>query len=104
MQAKVKRIVTTKGEEGTPSKATAVEIEGKTLEADFVLMAVGVAPATAFLKSSGFELQKDGAIKVDEYLRVPNTDGVYAIGDIALHPQANGEFLRIEHWNVGRLY
>lgn len=100
MQAKVKGITTTTPEEGTSLKATAVDIEGATLEADFVLMAVGVAPATSFLKDTGIELQKDGGIKTDEYLRVPGADGVYAIGDIALHPQANGEYLRIEHWNV----
>lgn len=75
--------------------------EETTLEADFVVMGVGVAPATKFLKDSGFELEKDGGVKVDEYLRVLGKDNVYAIGDIAHFPQAEtGEVRRIEHWNV----
>jgi len=39
---------------------------------------------------------------VDEYLRVPGVDGVYAVGDIAVYPESGvtGEMRRIEHWNV----
>jgi len=61
---------------------------------------VGVAPATSFLKDSGIPLQRDGGIKVDEYLKVPGLDGIYAIGDIAHFPQIDGESRRVEHWNV----
>ncbi|THG96203.1 hypothetical protein EW026_g5580 [Hermanssonia centrifuga] len=76
-----------------------------TLPADAVIMGVGVAPATEYLKASkGFDnlVDKSGAIVVDEYLRVKGLDGsVFAIGDIAMYPQpGTGEMRRIEHWNV----
>jgi len=74
---------------------------GPTLEADFVIMGVGVAPATGFLKDSGFTLEKDGGVKVDEYLRVVGQQDVYAVGDIAVFPQTETSVhRRIEHWNV----
>lgn len=67
--------------DGEGKLATGVVVNGETLPADFVVMGVGVAPATSFLKdSSGFQLEKDGGIKVDEFLRVGGLDGVYAIG------------------------
>lgn len=56
----------------------------ESLAADVVIMGVGVAPATEYLKASkGFEnlVDKSGAITVDEFLRVKGLDGsVYAIG------------------------
>jgi NADPH-dependent 2,4-dienoyl-CoA reductase/sulfur reductase-like enzyme len=67
-------------------------------------MGVGVAPATQFLKGSGIELERDGAVKVDKFLRVrsgKDTKNIYAIGDIAMYPQQQSdEDVRIEHWNV----
>ncbi|KAF5392383.1 hypothetical protein D9757_001502 [Collybiopsis confluens] len=89
--------------EDNPSLVAGVVVNGETLPADFVIMGVGVAPATEFLKESGIELEKDGSIQVDEYLRVTklpsSVEGVFAIGDVALYPRA-GELVRIEHWNV----
>jgi NADH dehydrogenase FAD-containing subunit len=41
-----------------------------------------VAPATEFLKQSGFQLEKDGGIKVDQYLKVQGQDNVYAVGGL----------------------
>jgi NADPH-dependent 2,4-dienoyl-CoA reductase/sulfur reductase-like enzyme len=59
-----------------------VVVNGTTLPADFVIMGVGVAPATQYLKGSGVELEKDGGIRVDKYLRVKTEDtkNVFAIG------------------------
>ena len=80
--------------------------DGTTLEADLVVLGVGVAPATQFLKSSGISLEKDGAITVDETFAVKGQDSVYAIGDIAKYPYhgpgGNGTPVRIEHWNVAQ--
>ncbi|KAI0297246.1 flavoprotein [Multifurca ochricompacta] len=74
---------------------------GETLSADLVIMGVGVRPATDYLKASGWELEKDGSVKVDELLRVTDRVGVYAIGDIATYPQLPvGTYRRVEHWNV----
>lgn len=71
------------------------------LPANLVIMGTGVAPATDFLKDSTFTLEKDGGIKVDEYLRVMAHSNIYAVGDIAHYPQApDGQQRRVEHWNV----
>ncbi|KAI0067379.1 flavoprotein [Artomyces pyxidatus] len=87
-----------------PGQSALTEVElatGEVLPADAIVMGVGVRPATDYLKNSGWQLEKDGGIKVDEYLRVPGIQNVYAIGDIATYPQlATGGFKRIEHWNV----
>jgi apoptosis-inducing factor 3 len=121
MKSGVEKIIASSDSES--KLATGVVVNGQTLPADFIIMGVGVAPATSFLKDSGIPLQRDGGIKVDEYLRVPGLDEVYAIGerpllrkhattcllaycglhvigDIAHFPQINGESRRIEHWNV----
>ncbi|PIL29845.1 hypothetical protein GSI_08052 [Ganoderma sinense ZZ0214-1] len=106
MQSKIEKIVPS-GQDS--SLAGSVVIQGSsgestTLEADVVVMGVGVAPATEYLKNSkGFEqvVGRDGAVQVDEFLKVKGIDSVYAIGDIALYPQpGTGELRRIEHWNV----
>jgi len=100
MKTKIDKIVASSE---NPNLASGVVVNGETLPADFVIMGVGVAPATEYLKDSGIQLEKDGGIRVDEYLRVrtgPDTKDVYAVGDIAIYPQQNGEETRIEHWNV----
>lgn len=98
LKTQVEKIVPS---ESDPSLAAGVVVNGETLPADFIVMGVGVAPATEFLKQSGFQLEKDGGIKVDQYLKVQGQDNVYAVGDIAWYPQQKtGESRRIEHWNV----
>lgn len=101
MKSQVSKIIPSAAD---PSKAGTILVGEQQLPADVVVMGVGVAPATEFLKSShGFEsaLDKSGAVLVDEYLRVKGLDNVYAIGDIAMYPQpGTGELRRIEHWNV----
>ncbi|KAH9178408.1 flavoprotein [Lactarius sanguifluus] len=81
---------------------TKVELAtGEILSADVIIMGVGVRPATDYLKASGWELERDGSVKVDEVLRVPGRADVYAIGDIATYPQLpSGTYRRVEHWNV----
>lgn len=60
---------------------------GQVLEADVVILGVGVAPATEFLKENkSVKLEDDGSIKVDERFAVAGLDGVFAIGDIATYP------------------
>ncbi len=79
-------------------KVRAVVLEnGERLEADLVVVGVGVKPATGFLE--GVDLHKDGGVIVDEHLRA--ADGVYAAGDIAYFPHPlTGERQRIEHWRT----
>jgi dihydrolipoamide dehydrogenase len=55
----------------------------QTLEADVVLIAIGVAPNTESLglETAGVQTDKRGFIVVDEYLRT-SAPGIYAIGDV----------------------
>jgi NADPH-dependent 2,4-dienoyl-CoA reductase/sulfur reductase-like enzyme len=83
--------------------------DGTKLDADLVILGVGVAPATEYLKgNSEVMLEQDGSLKVDERYLVPGLEGVYAIGDIATHPYrgpgggSGSKFVRIEHWNVAQ--
>ncbi|KAI9682164.1 MAG: hypothetical protein M1817_000218 [Caeruleum heppii] len=91
------------------SKVGAVHLKGgKQIPADLVILGVGVAPATEFLKEAKeITLEKDGSIKTDESFQVAGLDGaVYAIGDIATFPYhgpgSDGSYTRIEHWNVAQ--
>lgn len=88
--------------ESNSSHVGSVQVKGQDpLPANLVVMGTGVAPATQFLKDSGFQLEKDGGIVVDEYLRVKGQDHIYAIGDIAHYTQYPDKFQRrVEHWNV----
>lgn len=56
---------------------------GRLLEADMWFRAYGSAAATGFLSEDYDEVRHyDGTIRVDEYLRVMDHPGVWAIGDI----------------------
>ncbi|PWN51726.1 FAD/NAD(P)-binding domain-containing protein [Violaceomyces palustris] len=72
----------------------------KRLDADVVILGVGVAPNTGFLKESGFTVEKDGGIAVDSKLRVEGQKDIFAVGDIAAYPTRASPHMRIEHWNV----
>lgn len=80
MKSKVKELQPS-GSDGSTVGAVVIDEGGPTLPADVVIMGVGVAPATGFLRESGFKLERDGGILVDEYLRVQGEDSVYAIGE-----------------------
>ncbi|MDD2466420.1 MAG: FAD-dependent oxidoreductase, partial [Desulfobulbus sp.] len=60
---------------------------GKTVEADLVLLSIGVKPNTAFLADSGIELGKRGHIITDDSLRT-SQEGIFAAGDAieVMHP------------------
>jgi NADPH-dependent 2,4-dienoyl-CoA reductase/sulfur reductase-like enzyme/nitrite reductase/ring-hydroxylating ferredoxin subunit len=74
----------------------AVLADGSRLEADCVVIGVGIRPAVDFLEGSG--LVKDGEVPVDGRLETP-FEGVFAAGDIALVPDGRtGEPRRVEHW------
>ena len=54
--------------------------DGTELTSDFVVLAIGVQPDTAFLKDSGIELDNRGYIKVNDSLQTSAKD-IYAVGD-----------------------
>lgn len=53
---------------------------GKKVSGDIAILAIGVAPDTAWLKDSGIELGERGHIVVDERMQT-SAEGVYAAGD-----------------------
>lgn len=81
--------------------------DGTVIDADLVILGVGVSPATEYLKDNdAISLQKDGSISVNENFEVNGLSDVYALGDIATYPyhgpNGNGKPVRIEHWNVAQ--
>ncbi|KAF1825499.1 uncharacterized protein K489DRAFT_408150 [Dissoconium aciculare CBS 342.82] len=100
-------------EKGEPSSKDSGKIggvllkDGTLLEADLVVLGVGVRPATDYAKDNdAVKLEKDGSFAVDESFAVKGLKDVFAIGDIATYPYhgpgGNGKPVRIEHWNVAQ--
>lgn len=61
-------------------KDTVVLESGKKVEAQAVVMAIGVLPETKLAVEAGLELGETGAIKVDQNYRTSDKD-IYAVGD-----------------------
>lgn len=53
---------------------------GRTLTADFAVLAIGIVPDTAFLEGSGIARNERGYIQVDAYMQT-SAASVYAVGD-----------------------
>ena len=83
--------------EGNGKVTRAVLENGTKLDADFVIVGIGVTPVTDFL--SGMDKAEDGGVKVDAGLKA--AEDVFAVGDIAQFPlKLTGERVRIEHWRL----
>lgn len=81
---------------GTGRVSAVVLDNGETLEADLVVVGIGVEPVTEYVK--GIALQADHSLSVDGHLAIHGS-GAYAAGDLATYPDREGT-VRIEHWKV----
>lgn len=68
---------------GDNAQVRGVKTDKRELEADMVLMAIGVRPNTALAREAGLEIGDFGAIIVDEYMRTSDPD-IFAGGDCCI--------------------
>ncbi|OAA59412.1 Pyridine nucleotide-disulfide oxidoreductase, FAD/NAD(P)-binding domain protein [Cordyceps fumosorosea ARSEF 2679] len=91
-----------------PSRVGAVLLkDGTRIDADLVILGVGVAPATEYLRDNAVvRLEEDGSLRTDDGFLVQGLKDVYAVGDIATYPYrgpgGDGRPTRVEHWNVAQ--
>ncbi len=71
--------------EGEDGAVTRVVTDKRTIDADLVVMAVGVSPNTALAKEAGIECDPRGAIKVNEFMQTNDAD-IYSGGDCVTIP------------------
>jgi len=69
--------------------------DGTSINANLVIMGVGVDPNVALAEAAGLSI--DDGIVVDDRLRTSAPD-IWAAGDTARYPNPDGGHMRVEHW------
>lgn len=83
--------------EGNEQVEAVVLDDGERLPADFVVIGIGVRPASKQIE--GLPLEQDGGVTVDAGLKLAGN--VWAAGDIARFPEhISNQSQRIEHWRL----
>lgn len=82
--------------DGDEPRVTGVELaDGSVVDADVVVVGIGVEPTTDWLEDSGLEIRN--GVVADATLHV--ADNVVAAGDVARwHDEDQGGDIRVEHW------
>lgn len=66
---------------------------GRNVQADMVILSIGVRPETKLIKDAGIDLAPNGGIKVNEFLQTSDPN-VYALGDAIAFPHPiTGQYL-----------
>ena len=86
--------------EGRGSVERVLTRDGASIETDFVVVGIGVAPRCGLAETAGIRV--DNGILVDERLET-SVPGVFAAGDVAnAHHPFYGRHIRVEHWANAR--
>lgn len=82
--------------EGTTRVTGITLADGRSIQANAVIVGIGVTPDAALAKNAGLHVE-DGIV-VDAHLRTSSPD-VYAAGDVACFPGLSGTPVRVEHFD-----
>lgn len=76
--------------------------DGTELDADLVVLGIGVSPSTSWLEET--LRNPDGGLNVNAGMELLGFEGlIYAAGDIACYPDPlHGNPIRVEHWRVAQ--
>nr|XP_055036906.1 apoptosis-inducing factor 3 [Misgurnus anguillicaudatus] len=92
--------------QGENRRVKAVKLRsGTILEADVLIVGIGVNPNSEFLKSSPIRMDSKNYVIVDKYMRT-NIRDVYCAGDLTSFPLkiAKGQRVNIGHWQVAQAH
>lgn len=71
----------TEVKQGAASKTRITLASGKILDADLIILSIGIRPNSNLAKEAGLDLNKRGGVLVNEYLKTSD-DNIYAVGDV----------------------
>uniref|UniRef100_A0A9J8B1T6 Apoptosis inducing factor mitochondria associated 5 n=1 Tax=Cyprinus carpio carpio TaxID=630221 RepID=A0A9J8B1T6_CYPCA len=92
--------------QGENRRVKAVKLKsGITIEADLLIVGIGVNPNSEFLKGSPIRMDSKNYVIVDKYMRTNITD-VYCAGDLTSFPlkMAKGQNVSIGHWQIAQAH